>query len=728
MIAFQKLFLVAILFTELTSINALAANYTVDAPGKLTTIAIQIQSAAPGEKHVIQFKTYTNVGSFTLNGITADSIIFQRAEESAEVVEFSGTLFQMQNVNANVVFRNLAFKAKTGSSIFIDGIATGKPNRNLTIDSCQIFADTLNTTFLAWSAETGTGSTMLIKRSIIFGAMGSKGNIDITADTVRVINCYLNYSGLFLGKAPKRTLLSNSTFNRVQFDLSGKITGVYSIQSNLFGYPPLQDKLGDIKNVFVMSLSSYSTGVALNNGRFSTWYGFNLPSDDGFSDPSNISVSSFGDSLSFWDFKQTAETTRGYQNPLSAGFPAYNVFPGETSYKTKLSNQDSIVFNISSGQIPRVISANYSVVTYPSSLDSTRWIWAKDTAIGISGPVTISSIEMPKINPQGIPILFSEFNSSFSPSANGVEGALTFTNTTPTAKKFIPTFGGQNTFRGSSVSIKGIGVDTSFIFSAITKSGRTVFQNPVLKSVSKRIRVLKVAGNGFGFKDSTTCEGTGLIRFGFSKTGLDLPLKPDSLAWLISDTLSSVKDSLGKYWGTHNFSKTTQGVLIEKLGAGTGIDTNQFSLGSIRTVSSNGHQLTVDSSFQPTLSLYPDMASFSKGYLIKWPGRGSGDSLTLSIKRSSIFQKIYFKDGTKATVFPFETDTLNLSLTVPLSIADSNKIFFLAQKYQIPAGIKTSVIQRADTLKNIMSSTPGDLALDTSVVIQGLKTDSQYWN
>ena len=119
--AFQGLFVVlALVLAVVASIEA--ATYTVDAPGKLATIATQIQAASGSadKVHHVRFKTYQEVGNFTLTALTADSLIFERDSESAEVIEFSGTLFQMKNVTAAVVFRNLAFKAQNGAAISLE--------------------------------------------------------------------------------------------------------------------------------------------------------------------------------------------------------------------------------------------------------------------------------------------------------------------------------------------------------------------------------------------------------------------------------------------------------------------------------------------------------------------------------------------------------------------------------------------------------------------------------
>lgn len=713
-----------VLLCGLAAGRLFAATWTVDAPGKLATIAGQIQAASSGGTHVVLFKTYKDVGAFSLNGLTADSLIFIRAEESAEVVEFTGTLFQMRNVTAAVVFRNLAFKAKNGSSIFIDGVATGSPNRNLVIDSCQIFADSLNTTFLAWSAETATGTTLTIKRSIISGAMGSKGNIDVTADTVRVANCYFNYSGMFVGKSPKRAFISNSTFNRIQFDLSGKITGAYSIQSNLFGHPPLQDKLSGIKNVFVMSLASYSTGTALNNGRFSTWYGFNLPSDDGFSDPSNTVLPAFGDSAAVWDFRQSGEIQRGYQNPVSAGFPAYSVFPGESIFKARLSERDSVLLNFETALIPRVVTASFGTVTYPAAVDSTRSLWLKDSTLRITGPVKITSMVFPKADAQGTPILFAESAGSFVPGTSGPEGTNTFINTVPGSRLYIPAFSGQNTPRGAEVAVKGLSADTALLFTTVARAGRTGFQEAIPETPRKRWRILRKGTKPFGFRATTTAEGSGEISFGLGKASVDAPFTSDSLSWwLPGEALAAVTDSGGKYWGKIPYSKTSQAVMIERLAIGPGGDTLALSQGRLIASGAVGHQATADSSFQPTVTLFPNMGSFSKGLSFKWPGRAPGDTLILEFRRAHRKEKIFTTDGHQAQPVSILREDAG-SIAVALGVGDSGKILFLGRQYAVPAGVLSNLVLGVDTVKEILSSTPGDFALDTAVSLAGLKTDS----
>ena len=205
--------------------------FLVDAPGGLSAVAVQVKASAPGGVKRIRFKTYADVGSFTINGLTADSLIFERAAETSEPLVFSGILFQIRGVNAPVVFRNLALKALNGSSVVLDGAASASPNKNLLIDSCQIFGDTLNTPFLTWIGS--TGSKVEIRKSIIAALKGVDGKIEVTSDTLRVSNNYMNYSGLFSSTSPRRLEVWNNTTNRIQFEFNGKFTGYYSFQKNI---------------------------------------------------------------------------------------------------------------------------------------------------------------------------------------------------------------------------------------------------------------------------------------------------------------------------------------------------------------------------------------------------------------------------------------------------------------------------------------------------------------
>jgi hypothetical protein len=652
-----------------------SATYTVDGTANLATIASQVQGKTSGVLRV-RFKTYQNVGQFSITALSADSLIFERAEESAEPVEFSGTLFQIRNVTTPVIFRNLAFKSLSGSGKLIEGLIPGSANKSLMIDSCMLFGDSLNTSFVSWLG--GTGSKVQIQRSVISGSNGPSPQIDLTTDTLKISNSYLNFSGQVVATITKRLDFSNVTTNRVQFRLTGDGTTIYSFKNNLYGHPPSANKLPGNTNKFVMYLLGFVGGAAYGDYRFSTWYNFEYPSNDGHADPSNISIPPFGDTTSLWDFRMAGDSTNGYQNPFQAKFPAFNVFPGDTVLPVRLTAKDSAVVSLVSAQIPRVITASYGSVTYPSITDSTRTLWLKDTTLQILGPASIRSIAFPKAQSQGTPLLFYQSGANFLPGTAGVEGRVVFSNSQAAARVFIPAFSGQNTFKGTGISVKNLSSDTSLVFSVITRAGRTTFQAPSLSATNKRWRVLQKAGKPIAFKDTTTAEGSGTVLFGIGKSAADSPFLMDSLSWWAGGTTwIPSTDSAGKYWGKTAFANSLQAELIERLAIGMGDDTVTLAQGKIVSRSTTGHQLKADSSYLPDQSQYPDMGSFSRGLSFTWSGRGVGDSFALTLSKSNKLQKAYAKNGSVAVLLsPTQEDSV--SLTLSFGVGDSGKVVFLA--------------------------------------------------
>ena len=668
-------------FCLFTFLPARATDFLINGTTLLNAITVPNTGT-----HHIRFTGagYQNPVSLTLKSNNSDSIIFERAEESVDVIEFTGTLFQMKNVQATVVFRNLAFKAKNGATIFLEGISAS-PNRNLLLDSCQIFGDTLNSTFLSWLG--GTGSKVQISRSILSTLKGTDAKVDLSADSVLISNTYLNFAGLITSTTPRSFALKNISSNRVQYKLAGDFTGIYSFVKNVFGHPGGQNKLPGNPDKFIMTLSDFAGGgSAQANVRFNSWTGFDFPASASFQHPTNSSVSPFGDTTALWDFRQPSDSLRGYQNPAGS-FPAYNIFPGDTALSVRLSGRDSVVASFASAQIPRVVSMGYGNAVYPAAADSTRTFWLQDTTLQTTGPVALKSLRFPQGAPSGLPILFSQSGSGFVPGALGPEGGLSFVNGTLSSKTFIPAFAGQNTLKGSNVSVKGLTSDTALLFSTITRTGRTFFQTTALAPSNKRWRFLQKSGKTLGFKDTTNAEGAGEVRFGFGQTGTDKPFLADSAAWWLGgNSFSALTDSVGKYWGRAAIASSNQAILLERLAVGRGNDTVTLSQGKIVTSSAVGHQLKIDSTSQPDQAQFPDMGSFSKGISFTWLGRGTGDSFVLSLNKSNKLQQAYMKNGATTTLLtPTREDSA--SVTLSFGLGDSGKVIFLADSIKDGTGV-----------------------------------------
>jgi len=154
---------------------------------------------------------------------------------------------------------------------------------------------------------------------------------------------------------------------------------------------------------------------------------------------------------------------------------------------------------------------------------------------------------------------------------------------------------------------------------------------------------------------------------------------PDSLVAFDGTSFRAVKDTVGNYSVTLPFSAANQFSLYEHLALGLGRDTLILPQGHTVTATSPvGHQLKVDSSSAPSVSQYPNMGNFTKGFAFTWPGRSLNDSLIIEFRKTHAKQKLYRIDALKETaVAPLHEDSLKSTLA--LALADSNKTFFLAR-------------------------------------------------
>jgi hypothetical protein len=696
--------------------------YVVDGPGKLTTIANLIKTSPPGGSRHIRFQTYKDVGLFAVNGLTVDSLILERDSQSAEVLDVAGTFLDIKGASCPVVMRNLAFRITSATAILIDGIGASA-NKNLVVDSCIVFGDTIGTSFVSWSSKSGSLGKIELKRSIIFGLKGPDARIDLTADTVNLTNNYFNFSGLIATTSGSKLSFLNNTSNRAQFRFSGDGTGTYDISNNYFANPPVTPKFNApskyVANIFGFPI----TGSARGNKRFNTWTGFDNSAAPIFGTSENTITNAFGDSLAQWDFREVGETTRGYQYPTSANFPSFSIYPPDSLYKTRIG-LDSIILSVDAASIPRVISASIASIAYPPTLDSTRTFWSKDSSLTVSGPAVVKALTLPLGKGLGNPILFAQVGSAFPAGPAGKEGELVFANGSPAAKTFIPTFGGQNTLKGAPTFVIGLSTDTVLRFSSITRTGRTRLGALQAPSARKRWRTFNQGNSLLGFRDSTNAEGSGQLKFGLGKGGFPSPLITDSLSWILpGDTLRPVLDSAGKYWGDRPFAAVSQAILIERLTLGSGLDTMPLAQGRLVFGGPSGIQLQADSSGSLSANQLADMGFFSKPLSFRWMGRQAGDSLTLEWNKGLPRQKPFtLKDGKALAVTPVREDSSLVA--VRFGPGDTNQILFLARKFSIPAGMKTTIAIGSDTARDILSSKPGDLMLDTALPLAGLSTDS----
>lgn len=700
-----------------------AAVYVVDAPGKLTTIAGQIQAAPAGGVHIVRFRTYENVGTFSLTGLTADSLIFERFTPSASVLTTDQTLFYLRNVKAAVVIRALAFKLTSTTSILVDGSATTSPNGSLSIDSSICYGSNVDASFLTWKG--GVASKVLIRRSILSAKKSDDAKIDLSADSIVVTNSYLNLNGLLAGAASKHFELSQVTTNRIQFALNGAFTGTFLCVNSIFAHPPIKNRLVGGDRKFAMTLSDFASKGAQGNLQFDTWTGFDYPVSASFPGVLNTQVAPTGDSLALWNFSIQEDTQRGYRNPSTAGYPAYNQFPEDPYFNVRLNHGDSIRLKVDDAEIPRVLDLRYASQVYPSNSDTTRSLWLRDTVLSLAGPAVVDSIYFPEREPQGRPILFAGDAAGLTSGPAGADGGAGWRNTLPAARRFLPAFGGQNTPRRSPSRVTGLPADSIIEFSQVTLAGRTSWRGSLEGTPGKRLRIVQKNGAPIIIGDSTTAQVAGSMVIGVSKAGSEVAVRADSLAWWSGGRVHGrIVDSASAYWYKGPAERVFSVALVERLGVGRGRDTVELSGGHrLISISEKGFHLDLDTTYTPSQSEYPKLGLFRAGIAASWPGRQSGDTVIVELRKSHPSQRPFRRYGSGYAAVPsLREDSQSVTISAPIDMA--GKPYFLAREYAVGIGLSAAIGVGKDTLFGLRATRPGDIRLDTTLEIHGLPLDS----
>ena len=656
--------------------------YTVTGqPGyRLSDAAGAIQSATSGA-HIVEFSAYTSVGTFLMDGSGADSIIFRRKDLSVQPLLFPASiLFTFRNYKGVVLFKGLAFKPAEKSGVLLDGALAIKSNKHLIFDSCQIYGDTLvQTGFLSWTGS--AGSKIQFKRTYIALKTGG-GTFDVTGDTVQFMGSIVNSQAGGVIHATTLVSLHNNTFVRGRIFAEGlpptSSTANVSIVGNLFLHPSggrlgplfLRDMSPDIRIDSIRDNGKDPKYTKWDEGSFATMF---------ISERGNANISgSFPDSSEMWNWVLPSEKVKGAYNLVgSSAMPNYTLYPGANTLRKRIG-KDSVSLALDNAEIPRMVDVAYGSATYPSDIDSLRSVYLKDTNLVVSGPATVTSIELPGISAYGPAVLVGVSGGTFiSQTRNPTPNVPIFVNS-GSANQFIPAWGGQNTKKGTSVAPSSLPAGKSLTFSSVQWAGITSFFTTQATPSGNRVRLLQKGAQTVSLAESTTVLASGNIAYGVGASLDSSAWNSDSVFFWVQGVGYRKPSSRGtQFVDTLPFRNPLEVVLAERLAIGKGNDTVPLAQGRILTQSTTGHQLKVDSSYQPTQALFPDMGLFTKGVAMTWPGRAQGDSLFLEMRKSHPLQKPYTQENGKAVSFtPSREDSISVS--VALGMGDSGKAVFLA--------------------------------------------------
>ena len=191
---------------------------------------------ASGGTHVVEFSAYTNVGTFFLEGGTADTIIFRRKDPVVQSLPLTASaLITFKSFPGTVVFQGLSFRADAKTSWLLNGSETGKANGSLIFDSCQIFTtDSLNSAnLITWLG--GANSRIQFKRSFLVAKLGQSG-MDLLADTISLDHNVINANLNLTANIRKFLSLSGNSLIRAQITSVGQPPG-----SSIASFAPSQE-------------------------------------------------------------------------------------------------------------------------------------------------------------------------------------------------------------------------------------------------------------------------------------------------------------------------------------------------------------------------------------------------------------------------------------------------------------------------------------------------------
>jgi hypothetical protein len=706
----------------------------VHGPADLAKFALELQNSGDRGPHSINFNYYGNVGTFKVDGPTdkVESLTFQRLHSDSEaVIKVSTTFLDIKKMPGKVILKGLAFQLLP-NAVLIAGADGSKINGSLLIDSCFIFADTLDNTFLSWWGD-NLGSVEIRNSYIVIGgSKTSAARMALTAGSVKLNNNLINFSGAVsaTGVTKQAQFLSN-TVNRTQFELTGKLdAGQYpslEFTKNLFAHRGPKDAFGG-PTVFVVNYGLFDIDRVFigSNKMYNTWNGFDYPANAKFALGSNNSqIDTIPGKAANEKWNWYTESLDNNQTGLLSGairLEKYNVLPPDSTFAWALPRgMLSVAFQ--PAPYPRLIALDtFSTrLALPSDSAFHRRIFPS-AGYAHFGPFRIDRITLGATAEFGKPVLIAmDSTDTLRTQASAAlvkANPSIYANGLGMARKFILVNAG-NTPMGANIrpgESSLVGANDKLQFSVVDSAGNSVVKAPAAQDLPKDLRSLEAS-----IQVQTTAVINSNIQVGTAANVT--PYSPDKVFWLFrnpADTLvPAVKEltmpDAGKYTATARYSSAKGNIdayLVEKLSIPAGGKSIPVSDGTVRVYSPQGFQLKVDSAYVPDSLVY---GVRSKGYAFTWPFKSSTDSVILILTKKPE-QELFVKVGNSSP------DTLKGRLDsagnfkIVVAQVDTGKVFFAGVPYNVVKGSPyTKAFSDGVNLTDFISSTSGKLQYDSTL-------------
>ena len=704
----------------------------VSGPNGLVKAASDIQGSPNAGSHFVRFDYYGDVGTFRIDSPTprVESLTFERSSSDSDgVLKVTGTLLDIKSTKAKVTLKGLAFQLMP-NAVLISGSDGSKVNGSLLIDSCFIFADTLENTFLSWLGD--NLSTVVISNSyiVVGGSRNATARISLSGGSLKLNNNLINFPGILSspGIFKEAEFISN-TINRTQFQLTGLLNAGalprLEFSKNLVAHKGAKDAFGG--NVFyVLNHSNFQSGrVAIqSNKMFKTWTGFDYPSNDIFKISANDTIDTIPGKASSEKWNWYTENLDGNQTGMLSGaipLVKYNVLPQETGFSWPTS-RGVLTAQFQPAPYPRMITLGNPADTYTLPADSAfhRRIYPPTGTLHF-GPFRISQITLGAAADYGKPALLALSKDTLRTqtiNAAVQSNPSIFVNGLADSRNFVLVNSG-NTPSGLAIR-PGEGSELStndkLLFAIVDSAGTTLVKAPEAQNLAKDLRSLSA-----NFRVETNAVIKSLVHVGIR--GYATPYLSDSVYWLFrnpTDSLvravkSGVIPDTGMFTASYPYF-SSKGILdahlVEKLSVPAGGKTIPVTDGTIRIHSPQGFQLKVDSSnFVDSLTY----GSLTKGYSFTWPLKAPTDSVILILTKKPE-QELFVK------VRNLAADTLKGMLDpegnfrIVVAPVDTGKIFFAGVPYNVVKGNPyTKTFPDGVNLTDFASTTSGKLLYDSNL-------------
>lgn len=705
-----------------------AAEKVISGDYTLKNLSADLFSAA-GPTLTVRIDNYANPGQLKIDQPPANVTTLQLQRFSTDsdgVIDVDSTFIDVKNFSGTLVLKGLAFRLKP-KAVLIAGFDLNKPNRNLILDSCFIYAETLDASFLNWQ---GDAQSQIELKNSWFVAKTSSTNIasmQLGGNDVTFSYCLFNFPGMVTASPIYKSFQAfSNTFNRVQFNLGGTTLGgtdpYFAFTSNLAAFHGPVNALGGTDFYFLRASGFSPLRSTISYNRiYKTWKGFSSSGVDESKDVPSDTTYDGKKADELWDWYTDAKDPTTGMLAGNAQLRHYNTLPPTGRVDTALGGGLSVYFK------PADFPRNFRLVQGPAPvLTDSAFRFREPFASRLAfGPFRVDSIRLNSPAENGKPVLLAQIDSAVFVRQPGTayvgQSPSVFVNTAPSARGFVLVDSG-NTPRGTNVDpeLPGANAFEHLRFARVTVAGQT---DPLVDDNTKMPPNLRYLGRLFGFNTTAVVDTSVTFASAFdantlpwARSGAGSTAFYDSSVfwyWRAKDTL--IPAIKGSPWDPNQVSgkvsypgapENFQVFLVEKLSLPAGAPyLKKFPGMQVESYSRTGYQLYAD-------SLPVDSGAYGSatmGYKFAWSGRSATDSLFLILPKPAADAKVFVKVPTKP-----EPDTLKAvfdgtNFRIPIGMADSGKTFFAGVKFNVRAGVPFFGTVDSVAIDSLVSSTSGIL-------------------